>query len=844
MSVPLSVLLSIALSITLFPVEMAAGAVQDREAGAGGDVGQDAPQPPQPEPEHVIIGSEWRAEFDLARGRLLWRDIHDHRILADLPLGLVIRPGTPERRLQPVGGDAFFSLAPPQMGGAAGAIARPTLSAAHIPLVDGNAPPIDEDRKNASVIVRPAGAGLAMVFSIPRVMLVGGVAELGAVGEGELFLDATSFGDPLQVQGERVLGGSVTGRGVFRIADQMDAESGARLRGSVALDDRSPEGAWGRVIFRSGGEVRFDSGEMQRGGAPREFDFALARGGETRLFVESDPFGDRAIVDLLGVELTGPGDQRAAILERARGSRPGIDLMVDAEGRGAVGFSATLPMPGGPSAFALSRRSADGSSPPPWVVCNELDAGGVLGIGLIEVSDITRMGMESNRLAFDLPLGALSYDSEFDDELRLVMLFLPAKDRVELAARYRAALIELRAAPAIRPLGALRLPDWWRRPLLRAEPPPGRGRFGRYDAWSVQQLADKAEAALGKEGFSIVIDGPWYARLGSPAPSDTFSELRGLIAREHVHGRRVLLQWPLFDCDAGSFADISGAVSGDRADPTIARRFENYIQEMVRRTLSTDLDALGADGLLITGLDRVPDGTTSPVARPTKGVGLRVVQTALKVLMGAALNTREDALILTRAIAPQWAELHSGVYVSGARLSARHRSDRVAELLALLPDVPLFYDPGPVVGGLDGVDGDSPPSMPDLLRAYADAVAFGVPSVGSRMLLAMSDGDRAALWAILTVAGQRRIGIPSRLDGDRFHSVVEERVLVQSLAAGGVVAFKGRDEVVLAVVHEGDVELPFVPSAVLEPADAVIGLEGGVALLRSARPGVVYRLRR
>lgn len=786
--------------------------------------------PPPPVPWPVIVGDGFRAAVDLGGG-VIEVSLPSLAAPVRIPLGVAVHPDAADRRyrVDPAVEPALLPSAVMEDG-------RPLLDAALMHLrVDG----LDAA---VSVGVRALPHGLLLVYGLPRAVLaeVSTVAAAGG-GVGRAWFDRTPAGRPLVIAGVSEPGGiglACPARLALPIDGLGRGLLGLRLRGSIAVDDESPEDAAVRVRIRAGGDDLYDSGPLLRGAAPQPLDVALPETAE--LWLVAEPVGDgpaTAVLDLLDLHFHGAGST-LPIAPRLRLRAPGIDLMVDADGRG-IGAENLVALPAEPIA-GLSGGAIDQNSPyagllrpPPLLLPFAVGEGNHLGVGLCYLPDATRFAFESGQVTLAVPPALLARVLDEDDPLRIAVVLLFADSRTQLFQRYRAALVSVGACVDVRDTGGLTLPDWWREPLIFAEAPPGQGRFARFDRFEVDKIIALAETELGLDRFTVVIDGPWSSLPGSPAPNEAFAGLRSLIADQHVRGRHILLGWDLTAAAEGSFADIARVATGGAIDATDERRYRGFASELARRCLSEQLDALGADGFVLRGLERLRDPTaTVGYAMPARGTGLRELELLLRGLQEGVSVMRPDALLLAPTAAPQLM-----AHLGGALLPARGYSHaallkRSDELIATTPDLPLFFGPRDLADG-------------ELLRVAARSVAGGVPSIGSQALLALDATQRRALAAILSLAGSRRLGLPQVLADGRVRLGVDERVFAESLAEDrGVVVYPSRDEAHLAVVDDAAVDLPFVPTAVLEGHGAEIELVAAGARLVGAQPGLVYRFRR
>ena len=796
-------------------------------------VQEDPPAPPPPPPDPVFVGDGYRADIDLGQGRL---DVSfDGGDRLSIPLGLALRPSASPGVFAVDPLDEPRTIRAPMDGGIATTLGAALL---HLALPGAAA----DEPARVSVGVRIATHGLMVIYGVPRAALDGVAFPAGKAGErSPLSFGWTTAGAPLRVAGTRVVDGvgvRVPSRSTVSLSAALSDPGmvGVRLAGRVGVDDSSDEDASVRLRLVSDGDELFDSGLLRRGAAATEVDVAL-REGSSELRVEVEPsaefYGDATVV-LDGLVLRSAG-RSIRVAELLRAGEAGVDLLVGPGGEGVTGGWEALPVDAatdGPPAIDQGVSDPAAFRPPPLLLPFRLPGGTHVGVGLGYLPDATRYAYESGRFSVSIPAGLLARTVDEEDQLRVLVTLIFAPSRAELLERYRDTLVTIGASVEVGTTGGLMRPAWWRHPVIFAQRPPGRGRFARFDTYELEKLVQRVEQDLGLSEFTVVVDGPWNDRAGEATPSAEFESLRSFIAEQHVARRHVLLRWDPTGAAEGSFADISQVRAGDAVDATDKKRYRAFAAEVARRCLSDQLGALGADGLVVRGLERLRDPTTGVTYRAAaRGVGLRELELLLASLHAGARQAKEDALLVAPLTSPHLLAYIDGILVPTRGIGVDGFAARSADLLALAPDVPAFVGPGS--------SGDG-----DLLRIAARGVALGVPSVGSRQLASLDEPSRKGLGAILSLASLCPLGLPESTDDGRVRLVVGERLLAETLPDdSGVVVYPDRDLAFLAVAVDGDVALPFSPSAVIEAHDAEVSLDGEETRLVGARRGVVYRFR-
>jgi len=251
----------------------------------------------------------------------------------------------------------------------------------------------------------------------------------------------------------------------------------------------------------------------------------------------------------------------------------------------------------------------------------------------------------------------------------------------------------------------------------------------------------------------------------------------------------------------------------------------------VRACIGEGLHRLGADGFLLSGTsDLLDPARDAAVGDLDPGVGLRELGWMLR-RMRIEVDAREleGALLAAPCALPQLVTDHGAIVFDPAG-DRETREARLERIVAAVPDLPVMMRP------LEAAPAD-------VLDWCARAVAIGVPAVGSRTLVELSDEEAAALGAILGLASARPLGNPRR-DGDDWRMEYEGRLLAQTLPdRAGVAVFPRRGAALVALTRAGDALLPFRPVAVEGDASVTVEFAERGSVLVGGTTGVVYRLR-
>lgn len=793
-------------------------------------------------PVAAIEGELFTTIVDTEAGRVAVELKGGERIV-EFPVGLGVRPSLSPRRFETIAADGSRLIRSNSTDDEPGEV----LAA----LLDLQAPGIAAP---VTLAIRSGPYGPILIYGIPAPAFAGleppsgnstptsGWYRLGHSLQGLPFRMA---GRPLPQDGICL---SVPGRAALLLRDGAGGEPlsepvrALRLKGSVALGDRSPEEFAATLEIRCGGASIYRSPPVRQGSAPIRFDVPLAGAGALEFVAtaesESEAAPGSAALGLMELSLHGANRSVESVAERLLLAEQGLDLLVGGSGEGLLpGGLQILPPEPGPGRDGVAVVDLEGCDelsfrPAPLLLPLATPSGWLIGIGLAYVPDASRFGLELDRVTLNLQTSSLRLAE--DEQVRLLLVVVLGRSREQLTARYLETLAATGAAARSGGLAGLKAPRWWSRPQLLAQPPSGSGRFSQYDTVEVAQRAGELEQRFGVDRFTLVLDGPWNERSGDPDPSESFQRLRTLIASEHVKGRKVLLRWDPSAGALGSLADSAGVIAGGRVDATVGRKYRAYVREVVRACISDQFYSLNADGLLLRGDHLVrPLASRLPGKSFDEGVGFRELGSVLRTYALELEQIDPEAMLLTAAALPQFATSQDGILlqVSGTNQEDRQAWDARAALLdALMPDVPIFCGPG------DG-------TVLEKLRWAVRSVVIGVPAVRSVDLAEFDEQQARTLGAVFKLASERQLGRPERLRDGRIRTVIDGRVLAETLAEeSGLIVYPVREEAKLVLVREvTEITLPFVPLAQTGGELVEIDSVGERTVLRGARVGVIYR---
>jgi hypothetical protein len=223
---------------------------------------------------------------------------------------------------------------------------------------------------------------------------------------------------------------------------------------------------------------------------------------------------------------------------------------------------------------------------------------------------------------------------------------------------------------------------------------------------------------------TIVIDDRWQADYGTARVDETsWPDLASWIAARHAAGQRVLLWWKAWDPQGipteECIRDAGGrAISVDPSNPAYRERLTAIVRELL------SADGLDADGFKVDFTQRVPSGRT--LTAHGDEWGITALHRLLSTMQQAAYAAKPDALVITHAMHPSFAEVSGMIRLNDVskrdphgervpvvdQLEARH-----AIASRVLPHHPIDTDQWPM------------PNRAEWLR-YAEAqIGKGVPAL-------------------------------------------------------------------------------------------------------------------
>lgn len=281
-------------------------------------------------------------------------------------------------------------------------------------------------------------------------------------------------------------------------------------------------------------------------------------------------------------------------------------------------------------------------------------------------------------------------------------------------------------------------PQWWTRPIFSgwgAQCLIAAGADGGPQDYAAEQHYDGFLAALAAHELdpgTVVIDDKWQRAYGSwEADPAKWPDLRSWIARRHAVGQRVLLWWKAWDPEglptAWCVRNRRGLSLG--VDPSHPE-YEAALRASVERMLGDG--GFGADGLKIDFSARTPSGPG--LVHHGAAWGMELLHRLLEIIYDQAKRTKTDALIMTHAPHPYFADVSDMIRLNDVNIGAPVVAQMVHRAKVAAAACPQLL-----------IDTDNWP-MPDpaSFRSYVAAQpALGVPSLYYATHLDDEDGPVA-----------------------------------------------------------------------------------------------------
>jgi hypothetical protein len=271
----------------------------------------------------------------------------------------------------------------------------------------------------------------------------------------------------------------------------------------------------------------------------------------------------------------------------------------------------------------------------------------------VEVAYVPRDGGFHLQLAYE---GHTRVDGEF--EAPALVLTPGVLDPYTGLRRHRDDLVARNAAP---PVAERERPGWWTDPIFC-----GWGeQFHLFEVSGVSAGAQATQAnydrfleTLERQGLrpgTVVLDDKWQTAYGTNEPDlEKWPDLKSWIAGRHERDQHVLLWWKAWDPEGLPPELCVRNPDGVpvAVDPTNPRTREELARQLTALLAPAGLDA---DGLKVDFTARTPSGHA--LSTHGDGWGIALLHRLLAVVYRAAKAAKPDALIITQAPHPGFADV-------------------------------------------------------------------------------------------------------------------------------------------------------------------------------------------
>jgi len=340
---------------------------------------------------------------------------------------------------------------------------------------------------------------------------------------------------------------------------------------------------------------------------------------------------------------------------------------------------------------------------------------GWFSIGLAELPDASIYAFKNNAIWLDIPWQKLQV--KYNKIFRFPALVFTFNDSPwEAVGDFSLYLNRnnLMTAPVTE-----QRPNWWKRPLVSTwgeqRVKQISGNHPNFNSNWVKNYVVQQRQALDSLTFNLIIENKWANADGDPTPADRFRDLRNLIDWCHEQGIKVILFWKAWKVEANSLPIRMGIFDGEHVDAT-HDLFENYVDSCCQMIFGNNPDQLSADGLKIDFLFLTRDPAKASYANTLKGVGIREAYLYLRTFYQMAKKYKSDALIMSSAIDPHFADVQDMVRINDDWDHKTIREKRARIITQAMP--------GLLING-----GAVDMSINIALYHYVTSAIYGVPAI-------------------------------------------------------------------------------------------------------------------
>lgn len=423
---------------------------------------------------------------------------------------------------------------------------------------------------------------------------------------------------------------------------------------------------------------------------------------------------------------------------------------------------------------------------------------GWFSTGLLDLPDASLYSFKHNALWLDLPWDRIKFQRELLYQFPAI-IFTFNNSPWDAIGEYARFVRQHNNKAQKQPR---RVPGWWKRPLVSTW---GEQRVNQmidehpnYNSQWVRDYVIQQRYALDSLNFNLIIESKWAMNDGEATPSDRFRDLRNMIDWCHDHGIKVILFWKAWKAEARALPVRMAIIDGEYLDATHPL-FESYVDSCCQVLFGNGPNQLDADGLKIDRLFLARDPSRANYANSNAGIGFREAHRYLKVFYETAKRYKPDALLISSAVDPHFADVQDMLRVNDDWDNKTVREKRARVITQALPGMLI-----------DGDAADLPKGI--ALYHYVTSAIYGVPSIQylTRFHDAPIHGEmRTQIVNLLKLYQLKPDGLVRWVDYGYWQIVSNEgKLLAESLPNGkGLLVFENNSRAELLCIENHSVHL-------------------------------------